>query len=86
LSCPSRSREAGRGPRVAVDIAYRFFTAEERKFIVTGAQRHEQYTSNIVMGASTADLARTLVDANTGALKDRISTLIAAKLIRQLFL
>ncbi|MCB2086018.1 MAG: adenylyl-sulfate kinase, partial [Sphingomonadaceae bacterium] len=50
------------------DVAYRFFATEKRKFIVADCPGHEQYTRNMVTGASTADLAVILVDARKGVL------------------
>ena len=49
-------------------MAYRFFTTERRKFIVADTPGHEQYTRNMVTGASTADVAVILVDARKGVL------------------
>ncbi len=57
---------ASRG--ITIDVAYRFFTTEKRKFIVADTPGHEQYTRNMVTGASTADLAVILVDARKGVL------------------
>ena len=51
---------------ITIDIAYRFFTTEKRKFIVAHAPGHEQYTRNMATAASTADLAVILVDAAAG--------------------
>ena len=48
---------------ITIDVAYRFFSTERRKFIVADAPGHEQYTRNMVTAASTADLAVILVDA-----------------------
>ncbi|MCB2046430.1 MAG: adenylyl-sulfate kinase, partial [Novosphingobium sp.] len=50
------------------DVAYRFFATEKRKFIVADTPGHEQYTRNMVTGASTADLAVILIDARKGVL------------------
>ncbi|HEX9955301.1 MAG TPA: adenylyl-sulfate kinase [Allosphingosinicella sp.] len=60
--------EAEREQGITIDVAYRFFTTESRKFIVADAPGHEQYTRNLVTGASTADLALVLVDARKGVL------------------
>jgi bifunctional enzyme CysN/CysC len=57
---------AEREQGITIDIAYRFFATEQRKFIVADAPGHEQYTRNMVTGASTADLAVILVDARKG--------------------
>ncbi|MEO5868209.1 MAG: sulfate adenylyltransferase subunit CysN [Sphingomonas sp.] len=53
---------------ITIDVAYRFFSTERRKFIVADCPGHEQYTRNMVTGASTADLAVILVDARKGVL------------------
>ncbi len=50
------------------DVAYRFFSTDRRKFIVRRHARHEQYTRNMITGASTADLAVILIDARKGIL------------------
>ena len=60
----SAEREQG----ITIDVAYRFFTSARRKFIVADTPGHEQYTRNMVTGASTADLAVLLVDARKGVL------------------
>jgi bifunctional enzyme CysN/CysC len=60
----SAEREQG----ITIDVAYRFFATERRKFIVADTPGHEQYTRNMVTGASTADLAIILVDARKGVL------------------
>src|SRR3954465_12318510 len=60
--------EAEREQGITIDVAYRFFATEKRKFIVADAPGHEQYTRNLVTGASTAELALVLVDATKGVL------------------
>ena len=60
----SAEREQG----ITIDVAYRFFATEKRKFIVADCPGHEQYTRNMVTGASTADLAVILIDARKGVL------------------
>ncbi len=60
---------AEREQGITIDVAYRFFTTEKRKFIVADTPGHEQYTRNMVTGASTADLAVILVDARKGILE-----------------
>ena len=60
----SAEREQG----ITIDVAYRFFATETRKYIVADTPGHEQYTRNMVTGASTADLAIILVDARKGVL------------------
>ena len=59
---------AEREQGITIDVAYRFFATEKRKFIVADTPGHEQYTRNMVTGASTADLAVILVDARQGIL------------------
>ena len=60
----SAEREQG----ITIDVAYRFFSTQRRKFIVADCPGHEQYTRNMATGASTADLAVVLVDARKGLL------------------
>jgi len=60
---------AEREQGITIDVAYRFFTTPRRKFIVADTPGHEQYTRNMVTGASTADLAVILVDARKGVLR-----------------
>lgn len=60
----SAEREQG----ITIDVAYRFFSTKRRKFIVADTPGHEQYTRNMVTGASTADAAILLVDARKGLL------------------
>jgi bifunctional enzyme CysN/CysC len=60
----SAEREQG----ITIDVAYRFFATDKRKFIVADTPGHEQYTRNMVTGASTADLAVILIDARQGLL------------------
>ncbi|MBL7521287.1 sulfate adenylyltransferase subunit CysN, partial [Frankia sp. CNm7] len=59
---------AEREQGITIDVAYRFFSTEKRKFIVADTPGHEQYTRNMVTGASTADLAVILIDARKGVL------------------
>ena len=59
---------AEREQGITIDVAYRFFTTGKRKFIVADTPGHEQYTRNMVTGASTADLAVILIDARKGVL------------------
>lgn len=59
---------AEREQGITIDVAYRFFGTEKRKFIVADTPGHEQYTRNMVTGASTADLAVILIDARKGVL------------------
>ena len=59
---------AEREQGITIDVAYRFFNTQNRKFIVADCPGHEQYTRNMVTGASTADLAVILIDARRGVL------------------
>ena len=59
---------AEREQGITIDVAYRFFSTDQRKFIVADTPGHEQYTRNMVTGASTADLAVILIDARKGVL------------------
>ncbi|HTU11603.1 MAG TPA: sulfate adenylyltransferase subunit CysN [Allosphingosinicella sp.] len=59
---------AEREQGITIDVAYRFFATDRRKFIVADTPGHEQYTRNMVTGASTADLAVILIDARKGVL------------------
>jgi bifunctional enzyme CysN/CysC len=60
--------EAEREQGITIDVAYRFFSTEKRKYIVADTPGHEQYTRNMATGASTADLAVILIDARKGVL------------------
>src|SRR5258708_4889649 len=60
--------EDERQQRITIDVAYRFFATPRRSFIVADTPGHEQYTRNMVTGASTADLAVLLIDARKGVL------------------
>jgi len=60
--------QAEREQGITIDVAYRFFSTDKRKFIVADTPGHEQYTRNMVTGASTADVAVILVDARKGIL------------------
>ena len=73
----SAEREQG----ITIDVAYRFFATAKRKFIVADTPGHEQYTRNMVTGASTADLALLLVDARKGVLEQTRRHSILANLV-----
>ena len=73
----SAEREQG----ITIDVAYRYFSSEKRKFIVADTPGHEQYTRNMITGASTADLAVLLVDARKGVLTQTRRHSYLAKLI-----
>ena len=60
--------EAEREQGITIDVAYRFFTTENRKFIAVDTPGHEQYTRNMITAASTAELAIILIDARKGML------------------
>ncbi len=70
---------AEREQGITIDVAYRFFSTDRRKFIVADTPGHEQYTRNMITGASTADLAIILIDARKGMLVQtrRHSTLVS---------
>jgi len=61
----SAEREQG----ITIDVAYRYFSTKNRKFIVADTPGHEQYTRNMITGASTADIAIILIDARKGVLE-----------------
>ncbi len=79
---------AEREQGITIDVAYRFFSTEKRKFIVADTPGHEQYTRNMVTGASTADLAIILIDARKGVLTQtrRHSYLVSLMGIRHVVL
>ncbi|HEX4052101.1 MAG TPA: sulfate adenylyltransferase subunit CysN [Steroidobacteraceae bacterium] len=79
---------AEREQGITIDVAYRFFATEHRKFIVADTPGHEQYTRNMVTGASTAELAVILVDARKGVLTQtrRHSYLVSLLGIRRIVL
>ena len=72
---------AEREQGITIDVAYRFFETERRKYIVADTPGHEQYTRNMITGASTADLAVVLVDARKGVLTQTKRHSYLAKLI-----
>jgi bifunctional enzyme CysN/CysC len=79
---------AEREQGITIDVAYRFFSTDKRKFIVADTPGHEQYTRNMVTGASTADLAVILIDARKGVLTQtrRHSYLVSLMGIRHVVL
>src|ERR1700723_1411805 len=79
---------AEREQGITIDVAYRFFSTDRRKFIVADTPGHEQYTRNMVTGASTADLAIILIDARKGVLTQtrRHSFLVSLIGIKQVVL
>jgi bifunctional enzyme CysN/CysC len=79
---------AEREQGITIDVAYRFFSTDRRKFIVADTPGHEQYTRNMVTGASTADAAVILIDARRGVLTQtrRHSYLVSLLGIRHIVL
>ncbi len=77
---------AEREQKITIDVAYRFFSTERRKFIVADAPGHEQYTRNMATGASTADLALILINAQAGITRQtrRHSLIVTSLGVRQL--
>ncbi len=73
---------AEREQGITIDVAYRFFATEKRKFIVADTPGHEQYTRNMVTGASTADAAVILIDARKGVLTQTRRHSFLVKLLR----
>jgi bifunctional enzyme CysN/CysC len=80
--------QAEREQGITIDVAYRFFSTDKRKFIVADTPGHEQYTRNMVTGASTANVAVILVDARKGILTQtrRHSYLVSLVGIRKVVL
>jgi len=80
--------QAEREQGITIDVAYRFFSTDKRKFIVADTPGHEQYTRNMVTGASTADVAVILIDARKGVLTQtkRHSYLVSLVGIRKIVL
>ena len=60
--------KAEREQGITIDVAYRYFSTNKRKFIIADTPGHEQYTRNMITGGSTANLAIILVDARTGVI------------------
>ena len=79
---------AEREQKITIDVAYRFFATERRKFIVADAPGHEQYTRNMATGASTADLAVIVVNAQAGITRQtrRHSLIVSTLGVRRLVL
>ncbi len=76
--------QAEREQGITIDVAYRYFSTEKRKFIIADCPGHEQYTRNMATGASTCDLAIILIDARYGVLTQTkrhtfIATLLGIK-------
>jgi bifunctional enzyme CysN/CysC len=69
LSLLTDGLRAEREQGITIDVAYRYFATDRRRFIIADTPGHEQYTRNMVTGASTADLAIVLIDARAGVLQ-----------------
>src|SRR5436189_566837 len=67
---------------ITIDVAYRYFSTDKRKFIIADTPGHEQYTRNMVTGASTADLAIVLIDARKGVVEQSRRHAFIASLLR----
>jgi sulfate adenylyltransferase subunit 1 len=81
LSLLTDGLEAEREQGITIDVAYRYFATGRRKFIIADTPGHEQYTRNMVTGASTADAAVILVDATKGLLDQSKRHLLIAQLL-----
>ncbi len=81
LSLLTDGLEAEREQGITIDVAYRYFTTPRRKFILAGTPGHEQYTRNMVTGASTADAAIILLEAAKGVLTQSKRHLLLANLL-----
>ena len=68
LSLLTDGLQAEREQGITIDVAYRYFATPKRKFIIADTPGHEQYTRNMVTGASTTNLAIILIDARKGIL------------------
>jgi bifunctional enzyme CysN/CysC len=73
---------AEREQGITIDVAYRYFQTTRRKFIIADTPGHEQYTRNMVTGASTADLSLKLIDARTGVVEQSKRHAYIASLLR----
>src|SRR5450755_3721784 len=73
---------AEREQGITIDVAYRYFQTRRRKFIIADTPGHEQYTRNMVTGASTADLSIVLVDARKGVSEQTMRHAFIASLLR----
>ncbi len=81
LSLITDGLSAEREQKITIDVAYRYFTTKKRRFIISDVPGHEQYTRNMVTGASTADIAMILVDARKGVLTQTKRHLFVASLL-----
>jgi bifunctional enzyme CysN/CysC len=73
---------AEREQGITIDVAYRYFATPRRKFVLADTPGHEQYTRNMVTGASTADLALILIDARNGVVRQSRRHAVIASLLR----
>jgi len=82
LSLLTDGLQAEREQGITIDVAYRYFATPKRKFIIADTPGHEQYTRNMVTGASTANLAIVLIDARKGVLTQSRRHAYIASLLR----
>ncbi|HEX3911256.1 MAG TPA: GTP-binding protein, partial [Solirubrobacteraceae bacterium] len=82
LSLLTDGLRAEREQGITIDVAYRYFATAERRFIIADTPGHEQYTRNMVTGASTADLAIVLIDARKGMLSQSRRHAFISSLLR----
>src|ERR1700759_3062455 len=82
LSLLTDGLRAEREQGITIDVAYRYFATAQRRFIIADTPGHEQYTRNMVPGASTADLAIVLVDARKGVIAQSRRHAYIASLLR----
>lgn len=82
LSLLTDGLAAEREQRITIDVAYRYFATKKRRFIIADVPGHEQYTRNMVTGASHAQVALILIDARKGLLGQTKRHLFAASLLR----
>jgi sulfate adenylyltransferase subunit 1 len=82
LSLLTDGLQAEREQGITIDVAYRYFATPKRKFIIADAPGHEQYTRNLVTGASTASLAVVLIDARKGVVTQSCRHAYIASLLR----
>lgn len=81
LSLITDGLAAEREQKITIDVAYRYFTTKKRRFVIADVPGHEQYTRNMVTGASTADIAMILVDARHGVITQTRRHLFVASLL-----
>src|SRR6187455_2390282 len=82
LSLLTDGLQAEREQGITIDVAYRYFATPKRKFIIADTPGHEQYTRNMVTGASTANLAIILVDARKGVIEQTCRHTFIASLLQ----